>query len=47
MEIVLLDKKDAESAGAGETPIMALAPALGNAVFDATGQRVRSLPIRL
>jgi CO/xanthine dehydrogenase Mo-binding subunit len=47
MEIVLLDKKDAEPTGAGETPIMAVAPALGNAIFDAVGQRVRSMPLRL
>ena len=47
MELVLLDRKDAESNGAGETPIMAVAPALGNAIFDAVGQRVRSMPLRL
>jgi CO/xanthine dehydrogenase Mo-binding subunit len=44
MEIVLVDKKDTESAGAGETPIMVVAPAMANAVFAATGKRVRSLP---
>jgi isoquinoline 1-oxidoreductase len=32
--------------GGGETPIIAVAPAIGNAVFDATGVRIRSLPIR-
>jgi isoquinoline 1-oxidoreductase len=47
MEIVLLDKKDREPVGAGETPIMAVAPALANAVFDAVGERVRSMPLRL
>jgi isoquinoline 1-oxidoreductase len=46
MEIVLLDRKDLEPAGAGETPIIAVAPAMANAVFAATGQRVRSLPVR-
>jgi CO/xanthine dehydrogenase Mo-binding subunit len=46
-EIVLLDRKDLEPAGAGETPIIAVAPAIANAVFDATGKRVRSMPIRL
>jgi CO/xanthine dehydrogenase Mo-binding subunit len=46
MEIVLLDKKDREPVGAGETPIMAVAPALGNAVFDAIGERVRMMPVR-
>jgi len=42
---VLLDRKDIPSSGAGETPIMALAPAVGNAVFRATGKRIRSLPM--
>jgi len=45
IETVLLDRKDLTPAGAGETPIMAVAPAIGNAVFDATGQRIRSLPM--
>jgi len=31
--------------GAGECPIIGIAPAVGNAIFDATGQRVRSLPM--
>jgi isoquinoline 1-oxidoreductase len=46
LEIILLDRKDLESAGAGETPIIVIAPAIANAVFDATGKRVRSMPIR-
>jgi isoquinoline 1-oxidoreductase len=41
----LLDRKDLPSAGAGETPIVGLAPAVGNAIFDATGKRLRSLPL--
>jgi len=45
IEVVLLDRKDLPSAGAGETPIMGLAPAIGNAIFDATGIRFRSLPM--
>ncbi|MGH9676423.1 MAG: xanthine dehydrogenase family protein molybdopterin-binding subunit, partial [Candidatus Acidiferrum sp.] len=45
VEAVLLDRKDLPSAGAGETPIMAVAPAIGNAIFDATGTRLRSLPL--
>ncbi len=45
IEAVLLDRKDLPSAGAGETPIMAVAPAVGNAIFDATGTRLRSLPM--
>ena len=45
IDVVLLDRKDLAPAGAGETPIMALAPALSNAVFAATGVRLRSLPM--
>jgi len=45
IDIVLLDRKDLPSAGAGETPIVGLAPAVGNAIFDATGKRLRSLPL--
>lgn len=44
--VVLLDRKDLPSVGAGETPIVAIAPALGNALFDATGVRLRGLPFR-
>ena len=45
IEAVLLDRKDIPSAGAGETPIMAVAPAVGNALFDATGVRLNNLPM--
>ena len=45
IEVVLLDRKDLPSAGAGEAPIIAVAPAIGNAIFDATGDRLRSLPM--
>jgi len=45
IETVLVDRKDLPSAGAGETPIVGLAPALGNAIFQATGTRIRSLPM--
>ena len=44
IETVLVDRKDLPSAGAGETPIVGLAPAVGNAMFQATGIRQRSLP---
>lgn len=42
---VLLDRRDLPSAGAGETPIVGPAPALANAIFAATGQRRRALPL--
>lgn len=45
LETVLLDRKDLPSAGAGECPIVALAPAISNAIFKATGIRLRSLPL--
>jgi nicotinate dehydrogenase subunit B len=45
LETILLDRKDLPSAGAGETPIVGLAPAVGNAIFQATGARIRSLPM--
>jgi isoquinoline 1-oxidoreductase len=47
IELVLVDKRSADPVGAGETPIIAVAPAMANAIFVATGQRVRSLPLRL
>jgi nicotinate dehydrogenase subunit B len=45
LETVLVDRKDLPSAGAGETPIVAVAPAIGNAIFHATGLRLTSLPM--
>jgi CO/xanthine dehydrogenase Mo-binding subunit len=45
IEAVLVDRKDIPSAGAGETPIVGLAPAIGNAIFDATSIRLRNLPL--
>lgn len=47
LDIHLLNRPDLEPAGGGETPIIAVAPAVANAVFAATGVRVRSMPIRL
>ena len=46
LDIHLLDRPDLPSAGAGETPIIAIAPAVANALFAATGQRARTMPIR-
>jgi isoquinoline 1-oxidoreductase len=45
IETVMLDRKDLPSAGAGECPIVGIAPAIGNAIFAATGTRLRSLPL--
>jgi isoquinoline 1-oxidoreductase len=43
---VLLDRKDLPSAGAGETPIVCVAPAIGSAV-RAFGDVAAELPVRL
>jgi isoquinoline 1-oxidoreductase len=45
IEVVLVDRKDLPSAGAGETPLMSIGPAIGNAIFDATGIRLRNMPM--
>jgi CO/xanthine dehydrogenase Mo-binding subunit len=47
IELVLLDRKDLPSAGGGECPIVAIAPAVRNALLAATGQGLRDLPLRL
>ncbi len=47
IDVHFINKTDIPSAGGGETPIIALAPAVGNAVFAATGTRLRSMPLRL
>jgi isoquinoline 1-oxidoreductase len=47
LEIHLLNRPDLASAGGGETPIIAIAPAIANAVFHATGARIHEMPIRL
>jgi len=47
LDIHLLNRPDLASAGGGETPLIAIAPAIANALFHATGERVREMPIRL
>lgn len=47
IDIVLVDRKDLPSAGAGETPIVAVAPSVANAIFNATGTRLRAMPLKL
>lgn len=47
LDIHLLNRPDLPSVGGGETPIIAVAPAIANAVFHATGVRVHAMPIRL
>ncbi len=45
IEVVLVDRKDQPAAGAGEAPIMCVAPAIRNAILDATGIPLFSLPM--
>ncbi len=45
IEVILIDRKDQPSAGAGETPIVGIAPAIRNAILDATGVHLYSLPL--
>jgi CO/xanthine dehydrogenase Mo-binding subunit len=47
LDIHLMNRPDLPSAGAGETPIIAIAPAIANAVYHATGVRVRSMPMKV
>jgi len=44
IESVLIDRAGGEAMGAGETAITVVAAAVGNAIFDATGVRVRQVP---
>jgi CO/xanthine dehydrogenase Mo-binding subunit len=44
IECVLINRSDVEAMGAGETSITIAAAAIGNAVFDAIGVRLREVP---
>ncbi len=45
IDIILIDRKDLPSSGAGEAGIVALAPAIRNAIVDATGIELTTLPM--
>jgi isoquinoline 1-oxidoreductase len=45
IDVVLMDRKDKPAMGAGEAPIMGIAPAIGAAIHEATGVRPRSMPM--
>ncbi|MBK5269958.1 MAG: xanthine dehydrogenase family protein molybdopterin-binding subunit, partial [Bacteroidia bacterium] len=45
IEIILIDRKDLPSAGAGEACIVGIAPAIRNAIVDATGITLNTLPM--
>ena len=44
IEVTLLNRPDLPVTGAGETSITLSASAVGNAIFDATGARIRQVP---
>jgi CO/xanthine dehydrogenase Mo-binding subunit len=44
IECVLVNRPDEEATGAGETSITVVAAAIGNAIFDAVGARLRQVP---
>ena len=44
IEITIVDRPDAEACGSGETAVTVVAPAIANAIFDATGARLREVP---
>jgi nicotinate dehydrogenase subunit B len=45
LEVVLIDNPETNAVGAGEPPMVALAPAIANAIHDAVGARVAQLPM--
>ncbi len=45
IDVVLMDRKDQRPMGAGETPIMGMAPAIAAAIHDITGVWLRALPL--
>ncbi|PWT70431.1 MAG: isoquinoline 1-oxidoreductase, partial [Bacteroidetes bacterium] len=45
IEIILIDRKDLPSAGGGESGILGVAPAIRNAILDATGVALTTLPL--
>jgi isoquinoline 1-oxidoreductase len=45
LEVVLIDQPEQPSAGGGEAPIVAVAPAIANAIAHACGVRLRSMPL--
>jgi isoquinoline 1-oxidoreductase len=45
IDVIVVEPPGTASAGAGETPLIAIAPAIAGALFKATGTRARSLPL--
>ncbi|MCC6588821.1 MAG: molybdopterin-dependent oxidoreductase [Bryobacterales bacterium] len=47
LDTLLVNRKDLPPAGAGETPIIVVAPAIAAAIYQGSGRRVRQMPFRL
>ena len=45
IEVVILDRRDLAPVGAGECPIVGVAPAVAGAIFAASGVRLRAMPL--
>jgi nicotinate dehydrogenase subunit B len=45
LDVVLVNRKDKAPAGAGEAPIIGVAPAIRNAIQDASGKKINMLPM--
>jgi CO/xanthine dehydrogenase Mo-binding subunit len=45
VDVILLNRPDMPATGAGETAITVVAGAIANAIFDATGARIRQVPL--
>jgi CO/xanthine dehydrogenase Mo-binding subunit len=45
LETVLINRKDLDPTGAGETSIIGVAPAVGNAIFATTDKRMPTMPM--
>jgi CO/xanthine dehydrogenase Mo-binding subunit len=45
IDIAVLDRRDQPSVGAGEAATSPIPAAIGNAVYDATGVRLRTIPL--
>ncbi len=45
IDVVLIDRPELPSVGGGEVPLIAVAPAIANAIFAASGRRLRAMPL--
>jgi nicotinate dehydrogenase subunit B len=46
VDVILVDQPTRRATGSGEPSVNPIAPAIGNAVFDAIGVRLRSMPMK-